>query len=325
MLRIFIGRAGSGKTSAIMREVGEEVRLKRGGNIIIVPDQFSFEAERELLLSCGNTASLYAEIIGFSALKDKLTERIGSDFGNYVDRAGRLISLACAVGELGSELKLFGGALSMPQMLSSILDTLDEFKNAGIGLEDLKKIDSDLDFERETELKAKLKDLRLISEKYNEILRRGGKTDPLDTQEYIALKISALPEKSFKNVYIDGFLHFSGAQLKIVFELMKKAEKLTVSLGTEGENSSSEAHILASRLLRRLKAYAADNNIKYEIKRFDEDEDKKELSELIEKAMGLEPIKNEGEFSASGAKSDSIRPTASSQSALWQQPRLKGS
>lgn len=106
MLRLFIGRAGSGKTSAVMREVGEEVRLKRGGNIIIVPDQFSFEAERELLLSCGNTASLYAEIIGFSALKDKLTERIGSDFGNYVDRAGRLISLACAVGELGSELKL---------------------------------------------------------------------------------------------------------------------------------------------------------------------------------------------------------------------------
>ena len=30
MLRIFIGRAGSGKTSAIMREVGEEVRLKEG-------------------------------------------------------------------------------------------------------------------------------------------------------------------------------------------------------------------------------------------------------------------------------------------------------
>lgn len=139
MLRLFIGRAGSGKTSAVMREVGEEVRLKRGGNIIIVPDQFSFEAERELLLSCGNTASLYAEIIGFSALKDKLTERIGSDFGNYVDRAGRLISLACAVGELGSELKLFGGALSMPQILSSILDTLGEFKNAGISPEDFEK------------------------------------------------------------------------------------------------------------------------------------------------------------------------------------------
>jgi len=301
LLRLFIGRAGSGKTSAVMREVGEEVRLKRGGNIIIVPDQFSFEAERELLLSCGNTASLYAEIIGFSALKDKLTERIGSDFGNYVDRAGRLISLACAVGELGSELKLFGGALSMPQILSSILDTLDELKNAGIGLEDLEKIDSDLDSESEMELKTKLKDLRLISEKYNEILERGGKKDPLDTQEYIASKISALPAKSFKNVYIDGFLHFSGAQLKIVFELMKKAEKLTISLGTEDENSSCEAHILASRLLRRLKAYAEENNIKYKILSFDE-KDKRELSELIEKAMGLEPIKTEGEFSALGEK-----------------------
>lgn len=301
MLRIFIGRAGSGKTSAIMREVGKEVRLKRGGNIIIVPDQFSFEAERELLLSCGNTASLYAEVIGFSSLKDKLTEN-GGEFENYVDRAGRLISLACAVGELGSELKLYGGALSTPQILSSILDTLGEFKNAGIGLEDLNKIDFDLDSESETELKTKLKDLRLISEKYNEILRRGGKTDPLDTQEYIVSRISVLPEKSFKNVYIDGFLHFSGAQLKIIFELMKKSEKLTISLGTEDENSTSEAHALASRLLRRLKAYADENDIKYEIQSFDEDEGKKELSELIEKAMGLEPVKSEGEFSALSEK-----------------------
>lgn len=70
-------------------------------------------------------------------------------------------------------------------------------------------------------------------------------------------------------------MHFSGAQLKIVFELMKKAEKLTISLGTEDENNGSEAHALASRLLRRLKAYAEENNIKYEIKRFDEDEEKK--------------------------------------------------
>lgn len=301
MLRIFIGRAGSGKTNAMMREIGEEVRMKRGGNILIVPDQFSFEAERELLLSCGGAASLYAEVIGFSALKDKIKVSAGGA-DNYVDKAGRLISLACVVYELKNDLKLYGGALSAPQLLSSILDTLDEFKNAGIGAENLEKIYSDLESGSEDELRAKLKDLRLISEKYNEILKKGGKTDPLDTQEYIASGISAMPENSFKNVYIDGFLRFSGAQLKIIFELIKKTERLTISLGTEDENSASEVYALASIIFRRLKAYAAGNNIKYEVISFNSDGEKKELSELIEKAMTFEPLKNAGDFSELGDK-----------------------
>lgn len=300
MLRIFIGRAGSGKTGAIMREIGEEVKKKNPGNMIIVPDQFSFEAERELLLSCGNTASLYAEVTGFSGLRDKLPA--GAGFGAYIDRAGRLISLACAVNELGDELGVFSGALSMPQILSSVLDTIGEFKNAGLSTADMNDIESSLDPERDSELRSKLRELRIITEKYGDILSRSGKKDPLDTQEYIASALAALPENSFQNVYIDGFLHFSGAQIKIIFELMKKSRKLTVSLGTDKEQSSAAVYARASGLLRRLKSYAGDNGIGCEILSFDEDDEKRALSGLIEKAMSFEPIENRGEFSSLGEK-----------------------
>ena len=57
MLRLIIGRAGSGKTSAMIAEIAEAVRRGRGGSMLIVPEQYSHEAERELCEKCGDTLS----------------------------------------------------------------------------------------------------------------------------------------------------------------------------------------------------------------------------------------------------------------------------
>ena len=49
MLRLITGKAGSGKTAAINREIRQAVEQRRGGRLLIVPEQYSHEAERELL------------------------------------------------------------------------------------------------------------------------------------------------------------------------------------------------------------------------------------------------------------------------------------
>ena len=61
MLRLIIGRAGSGKTAAVIAEIDEAVRAKRAGSLLIVPEQYSHEAEREVCARCGDSLSLYAE------------------------------------------------------------------------------------------------------------------------------------------------------------------------------------------------------------------------------------------------------------------------
>ena len=56
MLRLYIGRAGSGRTSAILREMAEAADRGEGGNILIVPEQYSHDCERPWGTGCASTA-----------------------------------------------------------------------------------------------------------------------------------------------------------------------------------------------------------------------------------------------------------------------------
>ena len=77
MLRLIIGRAGSGKTAAIIGEIAEAVREGRGGSMLLVPEQYSHEAERELCERCGDSLSLYAEVFSFTGLARRVLARAG--------------------------------------------------------------------------------------------------------------------------------------------------------------------------------------------------------------------------------------------------------
>ncbi|MGX8699130.1 MAG: hypothetical protein ACSW8F_04270, partial [bacterium] len=72
MLELLLGRAGSGKTGAIYRMIQERVAAGRGENILIVPEQFSHDAERELARICPPEACLMAEILSFSRLAGRV-------------------------------------------------------------------------------------------------------------------------------------------------------------------------------------------------------------------------------------------------------------
>ena len=52
MLTILTGKAGTGKTGAVMEEISRNVAAGIR-SILIVPEQYSHEAERELARVCG--------------------------------------------------------------------------------------------------------------------------------------------------------------------------------------------------------------------------------------------------------------------------------
>ena len=65
MLRLILGRAGTGKTALLFSEIAQRCARRQSGSFLIVPEQYSHEAERELAQRCGDTASLYAEVLSF--------------------------------------------------------------------------------------------------------------------------------------------------------------------------------------------------------------------------------------------------------------------
>ena len=64
MLKLILGRAGFGKSRRI-RELIEQTGKDSGGQILIVPEQFSFETERAAAEFKGKSESF--EVLSFSA------------------------------------------------------------------------------------------------------------------------------------------------------------------------------------------------------------------------------------------------------------------
>ena len=54
MLRLVLGTAGTGKTAMITREISQKALEGEDKLCLIVPEQYSYEAERELCAVCGD-------------------------------------------------------------------------------------------------------------------------------------------------------------------------------------------------------------------------------------------------------------------------------
>ena len=76
MLQLILGRAGSGKTTELYRRIGQ-VAEAGGQAILLVPEQFSFENERELYLRLGPELSSRVEVLGFGRLCDNVFRYYG--------------------------------------------------------------------------------------------------------------------------------------------------------------------------------------------------------------------------------------------------------
>ena len=110
MLRLISGRAGTGKTALLFSEIAARCARRQSGSFLIVPEQYSHEAERELAQRCGDTASLYAEVLSFSRLAHRVAIGCGGSARVYIDKPGRFLQLSLALEQVGGALSVYGGS-----------------------------------------------------------------------------------------------------------------------------------------------------------------------------------------------------------------------
>lgn len=247
MLKIITGRAGSGKTAEIYRHINELALSGQDGTVLIVPEQFSHEAERELCRVCGNKISLFAEVLSFSRLSSRVFAQVGGLADRQLDKGGRVLVMSLALSAAAPSLKAYGFAARKPEFLQRLLKTRDEFKTS-CAFEDIHRVAESFD----GVFSQKLSDLALIFEAYESLIPEG-MCDPYDRLD----KLSELVEKSDignKNIFIDGFTDFTAQELHVIEKLMRKCENMTVCLTCDDilgtENQFEQARITAARLMK---------------------------------------------------------------------------
>ncbi len=292
MLRLILGRAKSGKTACIMEEIRRLVAEKKENTVLLVPEQYSHEAEMELLRVCGDSLSLYAEVLSFSRLASRVETELGARPGKALDKGGRLLCLVRALDAVGSRLKVYGAARRQSHLQESLLSAIDELKASCLGCNELEMYGARC----RGLLGDKLRDMALIYGAYEAIVANGH-LDPMDKLSYLADDIgrSKLRNGSF---YMDGFTDFTLQERSVLESLLRSGAELTVCLNCEGLDECHEIFEASRKAAGSLSRMAEKLGVKWEIRSAEAEKDGSAMA-FIEKELFA--------FGSSSMESDAVR------------------
>jgi len=252
MLHILTGRAGSGKTKEIFRRMAQAGKDRP--QLLLVPEQASFETEQRFCRENGNRAGLYGEVLTFTRLENRVLSLAGGGAREVLDEGGRLLVMYAALRSVSARLTVYALPSRKPEFLSSLIATADELKSCCVTSADLIRAGEEtcgMDGD-------KLKDLGLIFGAYEAMTARGS-LDPRDRLTRLAEKLRDCPYCAGKDIWLDGFTDFTPQQGLVLERVLRQAENVTVTLTMEPGRDREEVFASARRTaawLRRLAAKA---------------------------------------------------------------------
>ena len=132
-MRIWTGRAGSGKTTAILREIAALSERGEGRQILLVPELNSHLMERRLAAATHNHGARTAEVLTFSRLADRVFSEVGGLAQQMLTPAGQLLTLQEAARRVQRGLSAWKGLADKPELLQEALRLIDEATEQVVG------------------------------------------------------------------------------------------------------------------------------------------------------------------------------------------------
>ncbi len=231
MLRILMGRAKTGKSSCILRQIQEQGDQSR--QVLIVPEHASHQAEVDLCAVCGPTASRHAEVLSFRRLAVRVLSITGGVAQASLDAGGKLLTLQKALCELSPQLTVYRSPSQKVGFLEQMMGLFDEFISYAVSPETLWVQAAEIP----GAMGDKLRDLTLI---YGNYIARLHQTN-LDARDLISRMCEQLEVSAYlkdTHVYLDGFSYFNAQEQKILSICLRQAASTTVTLLGEPDSPS---------------------------------------------------------------------------------------
>ena len=247
MLHILMGKDWTANRDAVLSRIATDVKERKNGRILIVPELISHDMERRLCVWAGDMASRYAEVLSFTRMARRVLDSMGNAAVQCLDNGGRVVAMAAAARQLSSRLKAYASVETKPEFLTGLIDGIDEFKRCCITPEDLKQASLAV----EGSLAQKLEELSLLMEAYDSLCSRG-KRDPRDQMTWLLEQLEAGTFGQEHVFYIDGFPDFTRQNMAIIEYLMQVSPKVTVSLTCDQPDSHLLAFEKAGQTAREL-------------------------------------------------------------------------
>ena len=235
MLNIFYGRENLDKEKFIYDNIG-------GRALLVVPDQFTLEAERELIAHSGAKALMDVEVLSLSRLGYRLLEELGGSKRTFIDKYGRHMILSSIAAEEREKLQVFKGLEEKNSFIELVNNFISEMKQFNCGADELAEIARSVPDGSYTQ--RKLEDLYLLYSEYEAAIR-GKYTDSEDYIDLFLGKISRSELVAGNHIWIYGFDSFAPKALSVIGELMQYAADVNLVLTYDDKREARDADLFA--------------------------------------------------------------------------------
>ena len=130
MLEFLTGLQMSSKRKYISDKISELV--DRGRQVVlIVPEQSSFDREREYLFKFGEKKSNKFEIKGFSHIARDVLEEYALNVKSEADEAAKNVIMSIALEEMSDSLEIYRKHSSKISLINELLSAYSQIKQGG--------------------------------------------------------------------------------------------------------------------------------------------------------------------------------------------------
>ncbi len=238
-VKFVLGRGGSGKSTHILEQIKNRVKDNETTPIILlVPEQYTFEMEKRLSnLFTGEVKDKYlrARVLSFKTMSNIVFSHVGGLTEVNINASGKAIITFNAIDKISNELDIFSKSATQAGFVNSISSIIDEFKQYNIEPDKLEEVSSELESET---LRLKLKDIRKIYTKYEEMLHEKH-IDSQDLLNNLSEKIMSCDYFKDAYIYIDEFTGFTPNQYKVLKNIFHQAKEVCISLTVDNPNQIS--------------------------------------------------------------------------------------
>ena len=220
MLHLIFGRAGSGKTE-YARTLACEIVQNGGEVMVLVPEQGSFECERDLLHRLGPKDVRRAEVLSFTRLCDRVGREYGGFAGRRLDDTGRALFMSMAMEQVKDRLELYRRAADSSEFIEMLLSMSSACKMGAVSPDKLAEAAG----RTSGTLQLKMKELGLILGTYDAQF-----TDPLDDLTRLAQQLTRHDFFRGRTVILDAFKGFTAQEFEVLEQVTAQAQECWITL-----------------------------------------------------------------------------------------------
>ncbi|MFR7714686.1 MAG: PD-(D/E)XK nuclease family protein [Clostridium sp.] len=237
-VRFLLGASGSGKSRQIYNEIIQaSIKEPERNFYLIVPEQYTMEAQRELVTMHPAGGMMNIDAIGMNRLAYRVFDELGISTGQVLEDFGKSMLIKKILCEQQDTLHVYGSYYDKLGFVDEMKSMMSEIFQYNIKQDTIDEIMEQIP--ENSVVAGKMQDIRHI---YEEFEAFAGERYIVAEQlvELLTRHVGQSKLVCGSSLYFDGFTGFTPVQLELVEKLMTCADDLTFSFTLDDRDQKYE-------------------------------------------------------------------------------------